>query len=78
MAAAHFESRDEAVLTQFKATLSAEPEAGSPTVGFPLHRGTKFRILGSELNVDGEVAWYKVELNHSNVGWISADEVEII
>lgn len=78
MAAAHFESKDEAVLTQFKTTLSAEPEADAPRVGFPLHRGTKFRILDTELNAEGEIGWYKVQLNHNNVGWLPADAIEII
>lgn len=78
MAASHFESKDEAVLTQFKLTLSAEPEADAPRVGFPLHKGTKFRILDSELNADGEIGWYKVKLNHNNVGWVPAEAIEII
>lgn len=78
MAASHFESKDEAVLMQFKLTLSAEPETDGPAVGFPLHRGTKFTILDSELNADGKVGWYKVQLNHSNVGWVPADAIEII
>ncbi len=78
MAASHFESKDEAVLIQFKTTLSAEPTAESTAVGFPLHRGTKFRILDTELNADGEAAWYKVELNHNNIGWVAADAVEVI
>ena len=78
MASAHFSSEDEAVLMQFKATLSAEPEPDAPAVGFPLHRGTKFRVLDSELNAEGETGWYKVELNHNNVGWIPASAVTII
>lgn len=78
MAASHFESRDEAVLMQFKLTLSSEPLPDAAGVGFPLHRGTKFHILDSELGSDGEVEWYKVELNHSNIGWVPADAVEII
>ena len=78
MAASHFESKDEAVLVQFKVTLGAEPAADAPTVGFPLHRGTKFRILDTELNTEGEPAWYKVELNHNNIGWLPADVVEVI
>lgn len=78
MAASHFRSRDEAVLMQFKLTLSSEPLADAPEVGFPLHRGTKFRILDSELGADGEVEWYKVELNHSNIGWVPAGAIEII
>ena len=36
------------------------------------------RILDTELNADGEVAWYKVELNHNNIGWVAADAVEVI
>lgn len=78
MAANHFDNKDEAVLMQFKATLSAEPENNAATVGFPLHRGTKLHILDSEINADGEVEWYKVELNHNNIGWIPADAVTVI
>lgn len=78
MAASHFESKDEAVLMQFKTTLSAEPEPDAPAVGFPLHRGTKVRILDSEMGVDGDIEWYKVELNHNNVGWLPADAINVI
>ncbi len=78
MAASSFEARDEAVLMQFKLTLSSEPQQGAPAVGFPLHRGTKFHILDSELNPDGEIGWYKVQLNSNNVGWLPADAIEII
>lgn len=78
MAAAHFDDKNEAVLMQFKITMKAEPADDANTVGFPLHRGTKFTILDSELNVDGEVGWYKVELNRNNIGWVPADALEII
>lgn len=78
MAANHFENKDEVVLMQFKQTLYAEPSAEAQTVGFPLHRGTKLRILDTELSVDGKPGWYKVELNSSNIGWIPVEDVSVI
>lgn len=78
MAASQFERKDEAVLMTFKSTLLAEPENDSKTVGFPLHRGTKLQILDSELNPEGEIEWYKVKFNSSNIGWVPASSIQII
>lgn len=78
MAANHFESEDEGIVTVFKARLTDEPDPSANTVGFPLHRGTKLEILESSLNAQGETGWYKVRLNHSNTGWIEASALTII
>lgn len=78
MAANHFESKDEVILTEFKSSLKASPEENAKDIGFPLHRGTKFSIIGTELDPDGKIGWYKVKLNRSNIGWLPAGELEII
>ena len=78
MAASHFESRNDVVLTAFKSSLMEEPTSDAKQVGFTLHRGTKLHILESRVNADGEIGWYKVKLNSDNIGWIQADDVEVI
>lgn len=78
MAANHYESKDEAVMTAFKATLLEEPKSDSRSVGFPLHRGTKFDVVDSELDAEGKVGWYEVRLNTTTTGWLPADAVTII
>lgn len=78
MAAKEFYRKNECLLMTFKATLMAEPGDSDKPIGFPLHRGTKFQILDSRLNADGEIGWYKVKLNSSNIGWLPAADVTII
>lgn len=75
MAASHFENSRNVVLTSFKTSLTDEPSANSRKVGSPLHRGTKFSILDTELEPDGEIGWYKVKLNNANIGWVRASDV---
>lgn len=85
MAASHFMSKDEAVVTAFKVQLADEPTVASSEKsgvksndGVTLCRGTKLEILESRLDADGKIGWYKVELNHSNVGWVEASSITII
>ncbi|MBD5176656.1 MAG: tetratricopeptide repeat protein, partial [Bacteroidales bacterium] len=78
MAASHFLSKDEAVITAFKVTMTSDPHDANATIGAPLCRGTKLHILESQLNADGKIGWYKVELNHSNVGWVDASDITVI
>lgn len=78
MAANHYQSKDEAVMTAFKATLLEEPKSDARAVGFPLHRGTKFDVIDSELDAEGNVGWYEVRLNSSTIGWLPADAITII
>lgn len=78
MAASHFLSKDEAIITAFKTELIADPGDSTKTVGSPLTRGTKLQILESRLNADGEIGWYKVKLNSTNIGWIDASAISII
>ena len=78
MAASHFESKDEAVITTFKTSLTSNPLDPKSTIGFPLNRGTKVTILETQLNEDGQIGWYKVKLNSTNIGWIAADDLTVI
>lgn len=78
MAASHYMSRDEAVVTAFKVTLTSDPHESDTTVGSPLVRGTKLEIEDTELNADGRIGWYKVKLNSSLSGWVEASQIEII
>lgn len=78
MGASQFESKDEAIMTSFKSTLKSEPAPNSKDVGFPLHRGTKFDILDTQLEPDGEIGWYKVKLNNANIGWLPAADLTVI
>lgn len=78
MAASHFLSKDEAVITAFKVTMTSDPHDANATIGAPLCRGTKLHILESQLNADGKIGWYKVKLNHSNVGWVDASDITVI
>lgn len=78
MAASHFESKDEAVITAFKTTLTSNPLDAKSTIGFPINRGSKVTILESQLNEEGKIGWYKVELNSTNIGWLPASDITII
>lgn len=72
------ESRDYGVITAYKVELLTEPSSGSKPSASPLNQGTKVRLLSEESDVDGNVAWYKVRLNSSYVGWLPASDVEVI
>ncbi len=84
MAASHFESKDEAIVTAFKTALSAEPfveqseGAQKNAEGITLCRGSKVDILESRLDADGKIGWYKVRFNNSNIGWVPASSITII
>lgn len=78
MAASHIVSKDEAVITSFKADLIENPNVPDKIIGTPLNRGTKLQILETQLNTDGKIGWYKVKLNSTHIGWIKADDITII
>lgn len=79
LCAAHVcDTHDEVVMTAFKTNLLEEPDENARPIGTPLHRGTVFKILDEEGDLDGKPVWYKVKLNNDNIGWISAIDVEII
>ncbi len=79
LCAAHVCDRhDDVVMTAFKTNLLEEPDANARIIGTPLHRGTVFKILDEEGDIDGKPVWYKVKLNNDNIGWIPAIDVEII
>lgn len=78
MAASEFESKEDVILTSFKATLKSTPSEKAKDVGAPLHRGTKLQIVDTEMDTDGQVGWYKLKLNNSNIGWLPAGDVTTI
>lgn len=77
-AAAHFNSRDEGIITAYKVELREEPGDKAKASTTPLCRGTKLQVLDDEVNSSGKVGWYKVRLNSDFIGWIPASDFEII
>lgn len=79
MGAQAFNSRGDGVVTAFKVTLLTEPGKDSQNEkGSELTKGTEVRIVSEEVNADGLVTWYKVRLNSDYIGWIQADQLEIV
>lgn len=78
MAATEFQSKDEVILTSFKATLKATPSESAKDVGVSLHRGTKLTIIDTEMDINGEIGWYRLKLNNSNIGWLPVEDVTAI
>lgn len=80
MAAGEYHSKEYGVMQAYKSTLLTQPGADSPTPekSVVLTRGTKVRIVSEETNAEGTVTWYKIRLNSDYMGWVSAEDVEII
>lgn len=72
-------NNEEGVLLAFKAVLQTEPTAKDGEAHGPvLTRGTVVRIVSEESNAEGMVTWYKIRLNSDYIGWVRAEDVEII
>lgn len=78
--AAETRNHEYGVIMSFKAALQTEPtiKSTNQTNEGILTRGTKIRIISEETDADGVVTWYKVRLNSDYIGWVEANEVEII
>ncbi|MDE6335235.1 MAG: tetratricopeptide repeat protein [Muribaculaceae bacterium] len=72
-------SKENGVITAFKVSLLTEPgkesESGKDGV---LTKGTEVRIVSEETDAEGNVTWYKVRLNSDYIGWVAADDLELI
>ena len=77
-AASYFESEDEGVITAYKVELLTEPSPDSTPSSSPLNRGTKLEVMSVETAIGGNPAWYRVRLNRSNIGWVRAEDFELI
>lgn len=73
------QSMEEGVLTAYKTPLLTQPASGTDenNIG-TLTQGTTVRIVSEEKDASGKVTWYKVRLNSDYIGWIPAEDVEII
>lgn len=79
MGAAEAQNHEYGIVMTFKAQLQTEPNTkGKGNNEGVLTRGTKIRIISEETDAEGTVTWYKVRLNSDYVGWLPANEVEII
>lgn len=78
MSASQFESKDKAILTEFRTILKEEPSTSGRETGSPLHRGTTVEILDETKSVEDQSIWYKVKLNSQNIGWVEQKDLEII
>lgn len=80
MGAAEAENHDYGVIMAFKTELQTEPNTKikSENNEGVLTRGTKIRIISEETDADGNVNWYKVRLNSDYIGWVEAQDVEVI
>lgn len=72
--------REYGVVVAYKASLQTEPNPASKkeTEEEVVTRGTRMRIISEEVDAEGVVTWYKVRLNSDYIGWLKADELEII
>ncbi|MDE5880189.1 MAG: SH3 domain-containing protein, partial [Muribaculaceae bacterium] len=52
-----------------------ENESGKDGV---LTKGTEVRIVSEETDAEGNVTWYKVRLNSDYIGWVAADDLELL
>lgn len=80
MGAAEEQNHEYGVIMAYKTPLLTEPmnnSEGKENEGV-LTRGTKIRIISEETDAEGNVSWYKVRLNTDYIGWVKANEIEII
>lgn len=79
MGARAFNSRGDGVVTAFKTTLLTEPGKDLENEkGGVLTKGTEVKIVSEETDAEGNVTWYKVRLNSDYIGWVKADQIEIV
>lgn len=74
-----FDHSEEGVILTYKVPLLTEPaDTNSDASNAVLTRGSKVRIIAEEADADGNVTWYKVRLNSDFIGWVKAEDLEII
>lgn len=79
MGARAFSSKETGVVTAFKVTLLTEPGKDNDNDrGGVLTKGTEVQILSEETDAEGNVTWYKIRLNSDYIGWVSADDLQLV
>lgn len=76
--ASSYDNHEYGIITAYKVNLLTEPNEVTDTEEDLLSRGTKIRIVAEETNAEGEVTWYKVRLNSDYIGWLKAEDLEVI
>lgn len=71
-------SKDEGIVTAYKVELRTDPTDEAKVSTTPLNCGTKLSVLDIQNDVKGKPAWYKVRLNSEFLGWIKAQDFEVI
>lgn len=71
-------SKDSGIVTAYKVELRTEPSVASKPSTTPLNCGTRLSVLDKENDEKGDVRWYKVRLNSEFLGWIKAEDFELI
>lgn len=71
-------THDQGVVMGYKVTLLAEPFSSAKPSSIPLERGTKLDVIEIEKGKENNPEWYKVRLNSDIVGWIPANDFEVI
>ncbi len=66
------------IITGYKVNLMSEPYTTSKPNPIQLTRGTKMDLLDEETDSKGKSTWYKVRLNSDFVGWLPAEQFELI
>lgn len=79
-AAAESQKHEYGIIISYKVNLQTEPKeiADNASSEGTLTRGTKIRIVSEETDAEGVVIWYKVRLNSDYIGWVPANDLEII
>lgn len=72
--------REYGVVVAYKVPLLTEPNEsdGKEKEEDIVTRGTRMRIISEEVDAEGVVTWYKVRLNSDYIGWLKAEDLEII
>lgn len=68
---------DSGVVTAFKVVLATEPGKESPN-GPVLTKGTLVRVVSEEQDAEGNATWRKVRLNSDYIGWLRAEDLELL
>lgn len=77
-ASREYYSKDEGIVTAYKVELRTDPADEAKVSTTPLNCGTKLSVLDTQNDVKGNPLWYKVRLNSEFLGWIKAQDFEII
>lgn len=69
---------DEGVIISPKIKLMSDASSSSKESPVNLTRGTRMKVLDSVSNGNNKAEWYKVRLNSDFIGWIPAQDFELV